>query len=909
MPALRSTTALTSSAALFASLLDKSPHGIIAYEPVRDKAGTIIDYRTIYYNPQVLSITGHNEDELTNQLLFQRAPYARMQEEQLRQVVENQIPYDVQHLIPTTNRWFAFENRPLGNGYFTTLRDIDDLKRTEQQLEKQNIALQRNIEHTARQQTLLNSVLRLSPGAISVEKAIRDEGGRVIDFQVLLINSAALALSNHTEADVLHQSNSQLNPEFISSGLRDQYVAVVETGRPLTMEYFYAPANKLFDLSVTRMDAEHVIVLFTDVTQARLDAEAIRRNNEVLDGVLRTSDSSIIVYEAVHDEATTLQDFRIVLINDAGLQVTNSIRQEVVGMALTTLYPDTKRLGLWHQYVTVYETGEPFRGRHYYPGVDKWFDVTIRKLGDGLVSTLNDITQIYSATRQIEEQARLFEGVLDNITNGLSVLEAVRDEAGELIDVRYVQVSKTVLADTGLTQDQLIGQSMMTLYPGIAQTPYWAAYQAVFSTGEPQHFETHYHYDGFDNYTANWVTRLDENRIISIYSVINDQKKAESIAKQHAAILQNVLNGCQTPIVLFEAIRNAGGQIVDFRYLIQNDANARLVGLPIAETTAKTMLAVLPELKSSGLFDRYVAVVETGQPQHFEQQFTGGVVDGWFTISLVKQDDGIVVAVNDQTLLHNTLQHAEQLVVDLQHSNQNLEHFASIASHDLQEPLRKIQSFGNLLIEQHGNDLPDEGQMMLRRMQSAAGRMSQLIRDLLAYSRLSSEQEPFRPVSLQQIIAEIRSDLELVINEKKARVILHDGFAQTLPTLNGNPVQLRQLFQNLVSNALKFSRPGTSPHVSIEARFITPADVPTTVPNRKKRSWVAIDITDNGIGFDEKYQEQIFQLFERLHGRNDYSGTGIGLAVCRKVAENHGGTITAQSQPGAGATFTVFLPM
>ncbi|GAB2544351.1 sensor histidine kinase [Spirosoma aerophilum] len=459
-----------------------------------------------------------------------------------------------------------------------------------------------------------------------------------------------------------------------------------------------------------------------------------------------------------------------------------------------------------------------------------------------------------------------------------------------------------------MTANQLIGQSMVALFPGVKQTTHWQALSAAFVSGKPQHFETTYSYNGHDQFTDNWITRLDEDRLISVYSIINEQKQAESLAKQRSSILQSVLDGCQTAIVLFEAIRDQAGKIIDFKYLIQNEANARLLGYPISETNSKTMLEVLPNLKASGIFDRYVAVTETGQPQQFEQHFTDGRVDGWFNISIVKQDDGFVVAANDLTLLHQTLQRTEQLVSELQRSNHNLEQFAYVASHDLQEPLRKIQSFGNLIIDLHGHHLPEEGQMMLRRMQSAAERMSQLIRDLLAYSRLTGDKDSLVPVRLSALIADILTDLELVIREKKAQLTIHTDLDDTLPTLTGNPMQLRQLFQNLLSNALKFVRPGLIPKISINIQSITADDVPISIPNWAKQPWVAINISDNGIGFDQKYKEQIFQLFERLHGRSEYTGTGIGLAICRKVAENHGGTITAHSKPNEGSTFTVYLP-
>ncbi|MCX6217707.1 ATP-binding protein [Spirosoma sp.] len=893
---------------LFASLVDHSPNGIIVYEPVRSESNVITDYRTVYYNQKAIQITEHTHEEMINLWLFQRAPYARAHEENFRQVVEAQTPFDVEHVIPERNRWFSFENRQLGNGFFTTIRDIDDLKRAEQQLEQQNKVLEETISRTQEQELLLKSVLDTSPNSIMLERAIRDQQDEIIDFQVVLFNQAALGLGLYSSTELATKRISELNPDFVSSGLMAAYCNVLATGQPFQTEILAPRLHKQLALTVTPMDSDQIIVLFDDVTQIRIDAEALRKKNELLDGVLRTSLSSIMVYEAVHDASGELADLRVVLTNESSLRASHRTNENIIGKLLTSLNPETRTTGLWDQYVAVYKTGEIFRGRHYFPTLDKWFDATISKLGDGLVTTFNDITHIYSVNRQIEEQAQLFDGVLKNMTNGLSVLEAVRDSDGDPIDFLFVRVSEAVLRDTGLTSGQLIGKSLLSIFPDAKQIPHWDAFIDTLSTGVPKHFEWLYTVAGTNNYTENWINRLDENRLVSVYLITNEQKQAESLAQHRASILQSILDGCQTPIVLFEAMRDEARQIVDFRYLVQNDANARLVNHPLAETQSKTMLEVLPYLVPSGIFDRYITVVETGQSQRFEQYYSDGAVEGWFDISVVKQDDGIVVVVHDNTLLRRTLKHAEKLVINLRQSNHNLEQFAYIASHDLQEPLRKIQSFGNLLIDQYGNLLPEDGRLMLRRMQSAAERMSQLIRDLLAYSRLSSEQDPFQPVSIQRIVAEILSDLELVIQEKKALLTIPNQSAHALIYINGNRSQLRQLFQNLLSNALKFVSPDITPEVIFQVRTVSFEEVPMQVPNREKSSWIAIDTTDNGIGFDEKYQEQIFQLFERLHGRNEYSGTGIGLAICRKVAENHGGTIIVKSRKGTGSTFTVFLP-
>lgn len=249
------------------------------------------------------------------------------------------------------------------------------------------------------------------------------------------------------------------------------------------------------------------------------------------------------------------------------------------------------------------------------------------------------------------------------------------------------------------------------------------------------------------------------------------------------------------------------------------------------------------------------------------------------------------------------------LNTDLKRSNENLQRFAYIASHDLQEPLRKIQSFADLLSSQYASQLGD-GLDFLSRMTSAASRMSILIKDLLAFSRISTQQEDREPVALSQIIDDALDNLELSIQEAGAVIEI-----DSLPVIQGNKVQLGQLFQNLLSNALKFRRKDpletpVTPIIRVQTcQLPIHALAPSVQPARLASVYHRIDITDNGIGFDQKYTDRIFQVFQRLHTRNEYEGTGIGLAICEKVVFNHGGAITADSQPGEGSTFSVYLPI
>ena len=243
---------------------------------------------------------------------------------------------------------------------------------------------------------------------------------------------------------------------------------------------------------------------------------------------------------------------------------------------------------------------------------------------------------------------------------------------------------------------------------------------------------------------------------------------------------------------------------------------------------------------------------------------------------------------------------------DLLRSNKELQEFAYIASHDLQEPLRKVRSFGDRLSAHSATQLDDMSKDYLARMQSAATRMQALIEALLAYSRVTTKAQPATPVDLQVVAAEVLSDLENQIERQQGRVTL--GRLDVVPA---DPLQMHQLLQNLIGNALKFQRPETPPEVHVAGRWVSvdEAEQIAGVQFNPNDAVYELSVTDNGIGIEPQYFERIFQMFQRLHGRNEYEGTGVGLAICRKIVERHNGTIVVHSQPGEGASFSVLWPV
>ena len=259
-------------------------------------------------------------------------------------------------------------------------------------------------------------------------------------------------------------------------------------------------------------------------------------------------------------------------------------------------------------------------------------------------------------------------------------------------------------------------------------------------------------------------------------------------------------------------------------------------------------------------------------------------------------DGGTIATYQDITESEKAAVMMLEYTQKLERSNRELIDFAYVASHDLQEPLRKIEAFGDRLQKKYGEILPDDGKMFVDRMHNAASRMRRLINDLLSYSRITTNAKPFQWISLNELVTEVQSDLQIRIEENAAVIDSND-----LPKIECDATQMRQLIQNLVSNALKFRKAEQTPIIKIHGELQN-SKMPGTAKN------LVITMSDNGIGFDNSFKEQIFTIFQRLHSRNEYEGTGIGLATCRKIVERHGGTIEASGVQGEGSTFKFIIP-
>lgn len=386
--------------------------------------------------------------------------------------------------------------------------------------------------------------------------------------------------------------------------------------------------------------------------------------------------------------------------------------------------------------------------------------------------------------------------------------------------------------------------------------------------------------------------------LVYILWEIRSKKKVKNL-------LNAVLESSQSGIMSFKAIRNIEEEIIDFDFVQINKIGTEMLDFPQKALIGKSLFYGLQGKDAIELFGEFSKVINENIIYKTEKLFIKEGIKTWYRIIAVKLDDGVTVTFDDVSKEKGYEEELKNFISDLKRSNSELEQFAFVASHDLQEPLRKIQTFGDRLKITSKETLKGNSVVYIDKMLSAAARMSSLINDLLSYSRLARTNYTEIKTDLNTVIADVLNDLEITIQNKKA-VINYEK----LPVLDGIPTQLYQLFFNLIGNALKFSREGVSPEITIQVERISKVpEEKTGKSDSYQQPFVRITVSDNGIGFENQYADRIFEVFQRLNARNEFEGTGIGLAICNRIVSNHRGFISASGELNKGSKFIVDLPI
>ena len=499
-----------------------------------------------------------------------------------------------------------------------------------------------------------------------------------------------------------------------------------------------------------------------------------------------------------------------------------------------------------------------------------------------LAETFNDMAEkVRSRESALQESEQFLRAIFKATENAIIVFDE---------EQRCIETNAATGIITGVLHEDLAGRSLSDFVdPGFDLTAAWSAF---VRTGRFKGEIRIRHSDGtWRTVEAIGVANILPGRHLFVAHDITERNQAEAALRAAHAKTNAILEKMSDGFVTFD--RN-------WRYTHVNPAAARMFHITPEQLLGKTLWELWPTTYDHPVGVHFRRSLQENIPLQFES-FYPEPLDRWFECRCHPISEGLATFFSDITerkraeeglrKAHLELElRVQARTAELERKNMELQEFAFVASHDLSEPLRKIQTFGDLLEAKNANRLDEQSRDYISRMAGAAKRMQELLDALLRYSRVDTKGQEFRPSKLDDVVRDAVKDLEVPIRKIEARLEISH-----LPIINCDPYQWRQLFQNLIANSLKYYRSEVKPLVRVYGE--------------EKNGHCRILVKDNGIGFDEKYVDKIFQPFQRLHGKNEYPGTGIGLAICRKIVERHGGTITAKSTPGKGSTFIVTLPV
>lgn len=604
---------------------------------------------------------------------------------------------------------------------------------------------------------------------------------------------------------------------------------------------------------------------------------------------------------------------------------------DIEGMTFSEMLPELEGKGFYESLDTVYTTGKAFHSKNerielvvdgvlqpfyynysYSPLFDKDGDVY------GVMNTAANVTDIEIARQKVENSEQRVRSIIDSAPFPIGVY------AGAEKTIAFANQS---IMDVWGKGNDVVGKRYTEILPELENQLIFDQITAVYETGEPFHARNQrvdlVVDDKLQSFWFNYSFTPLFDTDGKVYGVMNtaaevtDLNRAKQKIEESEKTLRNII--LQAPMAT--CIYRGENAVIE----VANNAMFEFWGVESKDVLGKPIFEAMPDVGNQGYEEILKNVRETGVPFIANEMTATLKRDGVptdvyinFSLDPIRETDGTISAILavaiDVTAQVLARQKIEEVVAErttelatanqnLQRSNAELEQFAYIASHDLQEPLRKVRTFAQMLESTLGENISDKAKNYLEKINSSTGRMTGLIRDVLHYSQLSrDEQQAFKSVNLNTLLHGIKSDYELLILQKNAQILFGD-----LPTIEALPQQMSQLFGNLVSNALKFSN-DSRPVIEISAELLEQEDVPPSLAQGKDTIYYKIQVKDNGIGFDQEHAEKIFNIFQRLHAKTEYSGTGIGLAMCKKIVLNHHGDIYATSQYGEGATFTIILP-
>ena len=819
----------------------------------------------------------------------------------------------------------------------------EELQSSNEELQSLNEELHTlNTEHQQRIRELieLNDDLNNYFRSTEIAQVFVDRELRIRKF-----NPMAISLVNLIDSDI-GRPIDHISTNIKNSTLLKDIQHVVKSGGAVEKEVNLnnGTISLMRIMPYIRQDktTDGVVVTFIDISQ-------IKELDNIIKAVFNSSLSSIMAFKVIRDEKQQIIDFKWIASNHEADRFLNRTQHEYIGTSLKKEFPEVLNNGIFDKVVAVIESGKPLRTEMQFSlnGSRQWFEFAANQMMDGLVISLTNINAKKKAEEQFRQNYDELMKVKENYRNlNIALEEKVNERTLELSQseerFRLIANATTdVVWDSDLLNGNLwVSESFYTRF----------GYKREDISNTAEFILEHIHPDDRQRIRegikkaqsagGDWSAKYRFRKADGSYASIHDRgtvlKDSNDVHYRMVGAMMDITESERAEIQLQEKNEELHKLFLEFKFVTDfmpqmvwatspdgyhdfyNKRWYDYTGLSFEQTKGEGWNTVVHPDDQDRAFEKWNQSLVSGDPYEIEYRFRQ--YDGeyrWFLGRALplRDENGKIVKwfgtctdIHDQKVMNDILEakvreRTEELQkanAELESSNNELLQFASVASHDLKEPLRKIHMFSNLIKDRYLVQMEGASDY-INRIIGASARMTKLINDLLTFTRLSVNSH-FEKLDLNTIISEVMLDLELAINEKNAVIKVDD-----LPEVEIIQGQMRQVFQNLISNALKFSKKNEKPKIRITAELVDSCDIDSPVSS--EGAFCRIVIKDNGIGFDNQYADKIFTIFQRLHSREKYDGTGIGLAITKKIIEKHNGQIRAMSNENEGATFIIVLPL
>ena len=748
---------------------------------------------------------------------------------------------------------------------------------------------------------LLQSVADISLNSLSVLKPIRNSINTIVDFEWVFANKE-VKRRTHYQNLIGEKFRAVYQSPDIDHWLK-RYADVTDSGHTADFEDMYRTpdGDKWFHVVAQKL-GDNIMVTSEDITGRKNIEQELRHREELLHLVFDASPHAISAFRIVHDNNGEVADFEILTHNESAGKI---FGKNAIGKLLSKLLPKILETGVFDEFKKVALTGEPADFERWNPldRGDRWFRYKIKKAADLLVVATEDITESKEASQQIRETKELLESIFDTTLIGLSIFKAVRNDRGAVEDFRIELVNKHIIKGTG--REDLVGKLYSNEFPGIKDSGLLDLMIEAHGSATPVVTEYHYNYDGFDKWYSSMFINADDGLVATTVD-ITARKNAEDELLKNFTLLQQT-----------EVLADTGSWEYDHntKQFSWSDGMYRLFNL---EKTASVSPAVYIDYAIDAdkeIAERITAHITTHFTafQEILRIETAGIIktlkvkgaplkNGSEEVNKVLGIDMDITTLKESEetikLLNQTLTARNR---ELNASNSELQTFTSIAANDYNDTLRHLYTSLEFIISKDARNLSDSGKANLRRAQAAIQKMKLLTEDMVAFSRIQLLDRYPQLVDLDKVLATVTEDLKEKIAHENATIN-----TENLPSIKGFPMLLSLLFYHLLQNALMFRK---EEPLLIKIQYNkTKETFDEAGTNDPGLLWHVITITDNGSGFDESEAEQIFSLFYRIPGKSKHKGSGVGLAVCRKIMDLHHGYLKARSRQGEGAQFSCYFP-